>query len=79
MKLVSQILFYIIISIVGIPLLFILTVCLLTMCNSWRSISPPREMEHATVVEEPTKVAYVVSEQPSASAPRVVESSEDPV
>jgi len=79
MDLVSQILFYIIISIVGIPLLFILTGCLLAMCNSWRSISPPREMEHASVVEEPTKVAYVVSEEPSASAPPVEKSSEDPV
>jgi hypothetical protein len=47
----------------------------LCSCDYQRSISPP---QHA-YVEEPSKVAYVVSEQPSASAPCAVESSEDPV
>jgi len=64
------------IATVGFIIVFVLLIVGLVICISPR---PPREMEYASVVEEPTKVAYVVSEQPSASAPRVVESSEDPV
>jgi uncharacterized membrane protein len=61
---------------IGFIIVFVLIIVGLVICISPRSAT---EIEDTSVVEEPTKVAYVVSEQPSPSAPRVVESSEDPV
>lgn len=66
----------IIVGTIGFLIVFVSLIMGLVICISPRSAT---EMEDTSVVEEPTKVAYVVSEQPSASTPRTLEYSEDPV